>query len=115
MSVALSLDQESKLLEPSVSDPHKAVQVLSSGIIPVSTNRAEALMKCLLPFMLSTSLTYSCHSRDGRSIASATTVFSEEHYHCMGWPLKRFQSVLAEWTLRAACLDNSQYTVMINV
>lgn len=45
MSAALSLDQESKLLEPSVSDPHKSVQVLSSEIIHVSTSRAEALIK----------------------------------------------------------------------
>lgn len=105
---SLSLDQESRLPELSVSDPHKSAYILSSGIIHVSTNRAEALIKCLLPFMLSTSLQRSRHSRVGRSIASATTVSSEEHFHRMRWPLKRFESVLAEWTLLAACLDNPQ-------
>lgn len=60
----------------------------SSGIIHVSTNRAEALIKCMLPFMLSTSLTQSRHSRVGRSIASATTVSSEQHFHSIGMAIK---------------------------
>lgn len=106
MSMAVSLDRESKLLELSVSDPHESA--LSSGIIHVSTNRAEALIKCLLPFVLSTSLTRSCHSGVGRSIASATTVSSEEHFHRRRWPLKRSESVLVEWTLLATCLGNPQ-------
>lgn len=106
MSMALSLDQEAKLLELSVSDPHKSV--LSSGIIHVSTDRTEALIKCLLPFTPLTSLTHSRHSGVGRSIASATTVSSEERFHHTRWPLKRFESVLAEWTLLAARLDSPQ-------
>lgn len=76
------------------------------GLFMFSTYRVEALIKCLPPFMVLTSLTHSFHSRDGRSIASATAVSAEEHFHRMGWPLKRFKSVLAERMGLAALLGN---------
>lgn len=81
----------------SVADPYKSVLVLLSGIIHDVASRAEALIKRLLPFMLLTRLTRSRHGREGRSIAPATIVSSEEHFYCTGQPLEQFESAFPEW------------------
>jgi len=63
--------------------------------------------------MLSTSLTRSRHSGVGRSIASATTVSSEEHFHGMGWPLEQFDQCWQNVDYQGKWQEKSN--VMINV
>lgn len=72
---------------------------LSSGIIHVSANRVEALIKHLLPFMPSTS-SHALPPQRGRKVnLSPPPPPPEERFLCGRRPLKWFESVLVAWTL----------------